>query len=132
MILRSLLLPALCLAWVGCSVKDPPRGADIAPESAREKIAPRWSASHTRGAVVPGWIRSFGDGRSTVLALGGELITLASVDAATMTLERRPDLRVAGTDSVRWPVRLESSHDRRCIALLDAADRWLAAARPRE
>ena len=74
-------LTALCLATLGCTLKQPPKGADILTDTARAKIPGTWSASSSGGPVVPGWIRSFGD--STLTAL---------VEDA---LERNPDLKAA-------------------------------------
>jgi NodT family efflux transporter outer membrane factor (OMF) lipoprotein len=59
---RLFLLPAFgCLALSGCKTGTPPAGADILTEKARAEIASSWSASHSKGPVVPGWIHSFND-----------------------------------------------------------------------
>ena len=75
------VLTAVCLVTLGCTLKQPPKGADILTDPARAKIPGTWSASSSGGPVVPGWIRSFGD--STLTAL---------VEDA---LERNPDLKAA-------------------------------------
>jgi multidrug efflux system outer membrane protein len=75
------VLTAVCLVTLGCTLKQPPKGADILTDTARAKIPGTWSASSSGGLVVPGWIRSFGD--STLTAL---------VEDA---LERNPDLKAA-------------------------------------
>lgn len=77
----SHVLTAVCLTTLGCTIKAPPKGADILTDSARAKIPDTWSASSSAGPVVPGWIRSFND--STLTAL---------VEDA---LERNPDLKAA-------------------------------------
>jgi NodT family efflux transporter outer membrane factor (OMF) lipoprotein len=77
----TLLVIITSASLLGCTTQEPPKGGDIMPETAREKIPPTWSASSAGGAVVPGWIRTFGD--STLTGL---------VEDA---LERNPDLRAA-------------------------------------
>ena len=81
--LRSTLLlgSASSLVLASCALKNPPAGADIMPESARAKIPGRWAGPHRSGAVVPNWIRTFGDPELTALV----------ADA----VERNPDLKAA-------------------------------------
>src|SRR5438105_14004306 len=80
---RVLLGAAACLALAGCAIKQPPFGADIMPESARSKIPGSWAGPHRSGAVVPTWIRTFGDPELTALV----------ADA----VERNPDLKAAAS-----------------------------------
>jgi NodT family efflux transporter outer membrane factor (OMF) lipoprotein len=77
----QLIAAAACLALASCAVKEPPAGAEIMPESAREKIPGKWAGSHRSGDVVPNWIRTFGDPQLTALV----------ADA----VERNPDLKAA-------------------------------------
>ena len=56
-----------CLTLAGCSLKNPPTGEAIMPESARAKIPGKWSGAHQKGAVAPSWIREFGDPELTRL-----------------------------------------------------------------
>src|SRR5205823_4310968 len=81
--LRSTVLLAIAssLVLAGCALKQPPFGADIMPESARAKIPGSWAGPHRSGAVVPNWIRAFGDAELTALV----------ADA----VERNPDLKAA-------------------------------------
>src|SRR5947207_12682299 len=81
--LRSTLLlgSASSLVLAGCALKNPPAGADIMPESARSKIPGSWAGPHRSGAVVPNWIRTFGDPELTALV--------------TDAVERNPDLKAA-------------------------------------
>ena len=60
------------------------------PESARAKIPGRWAGPHRSGAVVPSWIRTFGDPELTALV----------EDAVA----RNPDLKAAAA-------RVEASRD---------------------
>src|SRR5205814_2345287 len=76
-----LLVSAGSLVLAGCALKNPPVGADIIPESARAKIPGSWAGPHRSGAVVPNWIRTFGDPELTALV----------ADA----VERNPDLKAA-------------------------------------
>ena len=76
---RILLGTAACLTLAGCAIKQPPSGCDIMPESTRAKIPGNWAGPHRSGAVVPNWIRTFGDPELTAL-----------VEDA---VERNPDLQ---------------------------------------
>src|SRR5437773_1904803 len=97
--LRSTLLlgSASSLVLAGCALKNPPAGADIMPESARAKIPGRWAGPHRSGAVVPNWIRNFGDPQLTALV----------ADA----VERNPDLKAAAArvEASRAAVRIAAS-----------------------
>src|SRR5438552_10984616 len=97
--LRSTLLlgSASSLVLAGCALKNPPAGADIMPESARAKIPGRWAGPHRSGAVVPNWIRNFGDPELTALV----------ADA----VERNPDLKAAAArvEAARAAVRIAAS-----------------------
>jgi multidrug efflux system outer membrane protein len=95
--IRTLLGAFACLAIASCAIKDPPAGAEIAPESARAKIPGKWSASHRSGPVVPNWIRTFNDPHLTALV----------ADA----VERNPDLRAAAArvEASRHAVRVAAS-----------------------
>jgi NodT family efflux transporter outer membrane factor (OMF) lipoprotein len=42
-------------------VPDAPYGADILSSGARSAIPAGWSGSHSKGDVVPNWVRTFGD-----------------------------------------------------------------------
>ena len=88
MSIRVLLGTAACLTLAGCALKTPPFGANIAPDAARQ-IPGEWAGPHRSGAVVPNWIRGFGDRELTALV----------ADA----VERNPDLRAAAA-------RVEASH----------------------
>jgi len=81
----------------GCALKDPPAGADIMPDSAREKIPGAWAGSHRGGDVVPNWIQSFGDPDLTALV----------ADA----VERNPDLRAAAArvEASRYAIKVAAS-----------------------
>jgi multidrug efflux system outer membrane protein len=92
-----LLVTASSLMLAGCALKNPPTGADIWPESARAKIRGSWAGPHRSGAVVPNWIRTFGDSELTALV----------ADA----VERNPDLRAAAArvEASRAAVRIAAS-----------------------
>src|SRR4051794_39529840 len=92
-----LLAIASSLVLAGCAIKQPPFGADIMPESARAKIPGSWAGPHRSDAVVPNWIRSFGD---------PELAALVA-DA----VERNPDLKAAAArvEASRAAVRIAAS-----------------------
>src|SRR2546430_5945667 len=92
-----LLVNAGSLVLAGCALKNPPVGADIMPESARAKIPGHWAGPHRRGAVVPNWIRTFGDPELTALV----------ADA----VERNPDLKAAAArvEASRAAVRIAAS-----------------------
>src|SRR5512133_2956866 len=92
-----LLVTASSLVLAGCALKNPPAGADIMPESARAKIAGSWAGPHRSGAVVPNWIRTFGDPELTALV----------ADAVA----RNPDLKAAAArvEASRAAVRIAAS-----------------------
>src|SRR5256885_10802500 len=92
-----LFATASSILLAGCALKHPPFGADIMPESARAKIPGSWAAPHRSGAVVPNWIRNFGD---------PELAALVA-DA----VERNPDLKAAAArvEASRAAVRIAAS-----------------------
>jgi len=92
-----LLVNAGSLVLAGCALKNPPVGADIMPESARAKIPGSWAGPHRSGAVVPNWIRTFGDPELTALV----------ADA----VERNPDLKAAAArvEASRAAVRIAAS-----------------------
>jgi outer membrane protein, multidrug efflux system len=97
--LRPTVLVAIgsSLTLAGCAIKWPPVGANIMPESARAKIPGRWAGPHRSGAVVPNWIRNFGDPELTSLV----------ADA----VERNPDLKAAAArvEASRAAVRIAAS-----------------------
>ena len=97
--LRSTLLlgSASSLVLAGCALKNPPAGADIMPESTRAKIPGHWAGPHRGGAVVPNWIRNFGDPELTAVV----------ADA----VERNPDLKAAAArvEASRAAVRIAAS-----------------------
>src|SRR6266567_2334476 len=97
--LRStvLLAAASSLVLAGCALKNPPFGADIMPESVRAKIPGSWAGPHRSGAVVPNWIRNFGDPELNALV----------ADA----VERNPDLKAAAArvEASRAAVRVAAS-----------------------
>src|SRR5216110_1921924 len=97
--LRSTVLLAIAssVMLAGCALKNPPFGADIMPESARAKIPGSWAGPHRTGAVVPNWIRAFGDAELTALV----------ADA----VERNPDLKAAAArvEASRAAVRIAAS-----------------------
>jgi NodT family efflux transporter outer membrane factor (OMF) lipoprotein len=86
-----------CLALSSCAIKDPPAGADIMPQSARDQIPGSWSGPHRRGDVVPNWIRTFNDPELTAL-----------VEDA---ISRNPDLKAAEArvEASRAAVRVAAS-----------------------
>src|SRR5436305_8226221 len=92
-----LLVNAGSLVLAGCALKNPPVGADIMPESARSKIPGSWAGPHRSGAVVPNWIRTFGDPELTALV----------ADA----VERNPDLKAAAArvEASRAAVRIAAA-----------------------
>src|SRR5437588_4151351 len=92
-----LLVTASSLVLASCATKQPPFGADIMPESARAKIPGSWAGPHRSGAVVPNWIRNFGDPELNALV----------ADA----VERNPDLRAAAArvEASRAAVRIAAS-----------------------
>src|SRR5207248_11408179 len=93
-----LLVNAGSLVLAGCALKNPPVGADIMPESARAKIPGSWAGPpHRSGAVVPNWIRTFGDPELTALV----------ADA----VERNPDLKAAAArvEASRAAVRIAAA-----------------------
>jgi multidrug efflux system outer membrane protein len=94
---RVLLGTAACLTLAGCAIKWPPIGANIMPESTRAKIPGKWAGPHRSGAVVPNWIRTFGDSELTALV----------ADA----VERNPDLKAAAArvEASRAAVRIAAS-----------------------
>lgn len=87
----------VALTLAGCQVGTPPTGKDIVPSEAQEKIAPNWSGAHTQGAVVPGWIATFGDARLN--------------DIAETAVEVNPDLRAAAArvEAAQAAVRVASA-----------------------
>src|SRR5882724_7325763 len=92
-----LFATASSVMLAGCALKNPPAGADIMPESARAKIPGRWAGPHRSGAVVPNWIRNFGDPELTAVV----------ADA----VERNPDLKAAAArvEASRAAVRIAAS-----------------------
>src|SRR5881397_539580 len=92
-----LLGTAVCLTLASCALKQPPFGADIMPESVRAKIPGSWAGPHRSGAVVPNWIRNFGDGQLNALV----------ADA----VERNPNLKAAAArvEASRAAVRIAAS-----------------------
>src|SRR4029077_2270287 len=92
-----LLVTVSSLVLAGCALKNPPAGADIMPQSARAKIPGSWAGAHRSGAVVPNWIRTFGDPELTALV----------ADA----VERNPDLKAAAAhvEASRAAVRIAAS-----------------------
>jgi multidrug efflux system outer membrane protein len=94
---RLLLGSLASLLTAGCALQDPPAGAGIMPESARNKIPGTWARSHRSGEVVPNWIRTFHDPQLTALV----------ADA----VERNPDLRAAAArvEASRHAIRVAAS-----------------------
>src|SRR5215472_4693170 len=94
---RVLLGAAVCLAFSGCVLKQPPFGAGIMPESARAQIPGRWAGPHRSGTVVPNWILTFHDTELTALV--------------TDAVERNPDLKAAAArvEASRAAVRIAAS-----------------------
>lgn len=85
------------VAVTGCQIGSPPTGQDIIPDAAQEKIAPQWSGRHGQGAVVPGWISTFGDDRLK--------------EIAETAIHVNPDLRAAAArvEAAQAAVRVASS-----------------------
>jgi outer membrane protein, multidrug efflux system len=95
--IRILFGAAGCLILAGCALKIPPFGAEILTDAARDQIPSRWSGSHRRGPVVPGWIRTFHDPELTRLVEDAVLYN--------------PDLRAAAArvEASRYAVRVAAS-----------------------
>src|SRR4051812_11353635 len=108
--ISRLLGTVACLTLAGCAIKDPPTGADIAPEAARN-IPGSWAGPHTSGAVAPNWIRSFGDSELTSL-----------VDDA---IARNPDLVAAAArvEASRHAIKVAASSLYPRIALKGLGER---------
>lgn len=85
------------VVMTGCQIGLPPTGERIMSAEARQKIAPSWSMSRSREAVVPGWIHSFGDDRLE--------------DIAETAVRVNPDLRAAAArvEASQAAVRVASS-----------------------
>ena len=85
-----------CVALAGCAIKNPPTGADIAPEAARN-IPNKWAGPHRSGEVVPNWIRTFNDPELTALV--------------TEAVERNPDLQAAAArvEASRHAIKVAAS-----------------------
>jgi NodT family efflux transporter outer membrane factor (OMF) lipoprotein len=94
--IRVVLGTAACLTLAGCALKLPPFGANIAPEAARQ-IPSEWGGPHRSGAVIPNWIRTFGDPELTALVADAEA--------------RNPDLKAAAArvEASRAAVRIAAS-----------------------
>src|SRR6218665_1275794 len=90
------LLPTACFAFAACSVLNPPTGAEISPEAARQ-IPNSWAGSHKGGEVVPNWIASFNDPQLTALV----------ADAVA----RNPDLTAAAArvEASKYAVKVAAS-----------------------
>jgi NodT family efflux transporter outer membrane factor (OMF) lipoprotein len=88
---------ASCLALCGCGIKTPATGSGILTDYAKSQVAGKWSAPHSNGAVMPGWVRSFGD---------SDLTRIVS-DA----LVRNPDLKAAAArvEASRAAVRIAAA-----------------------
>jgi outer membrane protein, multidrug efflux system len=95
--IRILFGAVSCVLLAGCALKIPPFGADILTDAARDQIPGRWSGSHRRGPVVPGWIRTFHDPELTRI-----------VEEA---IENNPDLHAAAArvEASRHAVRVAAS-----------------------
>lgn len=85
------------LSFAGCRTGQPPTGGGILTDYARSQIPGSWSASHSGGSVVPGWIRSFGDAELTRI-----------VEDAIV---RNPDLKAAAArvEASRAAVRIAAA-----------------------
>lgn len=98
-VMRStpLLAAIATLSLASCALKKPPTGGDILTEYARSQIPGKWGASHTKGAVVPEWIKSFGDPELTRI-----------VEDAIV---RNPDLKAAAArvEASRAAVRIAAA-----------------------
>src|SRR4051812_2457882 len=92
-----LLSITACLALCGCGLKSPATGSGILTEYGRSQVSSQWSAPHGKGAVTPGWIRTFGD---------AELSRIVSE-----ALVRNPDLKAAAArvDASRAAVRIAAA-----------------------
>ena len=92
-----LLAVSACLPLASCAIKIPPFGSGILTDAARAQIPGSWSGGHRSGAVVPGWIRTFGDPELTAL-----------VEEAII---RNPDLKAAAArvEASRAAVRVAAS-----------------------
>src|SRR5216110_1852283 len=94
---RILLGIGVSFMLVSCAIKIPPFGSGILSDAARAQIPGSWSGGHRSGAVVPGWIRTFGDPELTAL-----------VEEAII---RNPDLKAAAArvEASRAAVRVAAS-----------------------
>lgn len=109
--IRNLFTAATCVAFGSCALKTPPKGAMIVPESVRAKMPGSWQAPHKSGAVVPNWIRTFGDSELTAL-----------VEDA---VKRNPDLQAAAAkvEASRHAVKIAASSLYPRIALKGLGER---------
>jgi len=90
-----LFLGAAALTLAGCAIKNPPKGADIMPDSARAQIPGHWSGAHRSGTVAPNWIRSFGDPELTRLVEDAVARNPDLAAAAALVEASRAAVRVA-------------------------------------
>lgn len=97
--MRSSLLIATTglLTLAGCTVKTPPTGPEILTDRAKSKIPGKWSASPGRGAVVPGWISSFGDPELTRIVEDAVARNPDLAAAAALVEASRDAVRVAAS-----------------------------------
>lgn len=93
--IRPLFGTVACLTLASCALRNPPTGADIAPESARSQIPGKWAGTHRRGEVVPNWIRTFGDAELTALVEDAVLRNPDLAAAAARVEASRAAVRVA-------------------------------------
>ena len=106
----TLIGASVCLILAGCTIQEPPAGADILTERARARIPGKWSTNPgSSRAVAPGWIRSFGDpeltrivedavARNPDLAAAAALVeaSRAAVRVAASSLYPRAGIKILG------------------------------------
>ena len=84
---RILLGIGVSFMLVSCAIKIPPFGSGILSDAARAQIPGNWSGGHRSGAVVPGWIRTFGDPELTAL------VEEAIIRASDHVIDQTPNNR---------------------------------------
>ena len=92
---RFLTAFSSCFVLLGCTVPQAPLGADILSDAARSKIPAGWSGSHSKGNVVPNWVRTFGDPELTQLVADAVARNPDLAAAAAKVEASRTAVRVA-------------------------------------
>lgn len=95
--IRILFGAAGSLILAGCALKIPPFGADILTKAAQNQIPGSWRGNHHGGAVVPGWIQTFGDPELTRIVEEAILYNPDLKAAAARVEASRAAVRVAAS-----------------------------------